>query len=149
METTRSRFTFGRARTLIGYVAATAMLAIGVLALVNPLLVAPLLGLEVIAPRGLSQMRGYFGGILTMMGAASLWALPNRPRFGSWLRLVGLIWSADAVGRLVGDDPRWGLDTGAASCSSRSWRSFAAGLLSRQHRKTQNAGALQATRPGS
>jgi|AACY02.2.fsa_nt_gi hypothetical protein len=102
METTRSRFTFGRARTLIGYVAATAMLAIGVLALVNPLLVAPLLGLEVIAPRGLSQMRGYFGGILTMMGAASLWALPNRPRFGSWLRLVGLIWSADAVGRLVG-----------------------------------------------
>jgi hypothetical protein len=88
-------------RTTLAYVGAAALVAVGLLALLNPLLAVRLLGLEVIEPRGLSEIRAGYGAALLTMGGAMVWAIPTRPRSASWLRFTGLLWSAAAVGRIV------------------------------------------------
>jgi hypothetical protein len=88
-------------RTTLAYVGAAALVAVGLLALLNPLLAVRLLGLEVIEPRGLSEIRAGYGAALLTLGGAMVWAIPTRPRSASWLRFAGLLWSAAAVGRVV------------------------------------------------
>jgi len=89
------------ARTTLAYVGAAGLVAVGLLALLNPLVTVRLIGLEVIDPRGLSEVRAAYGAGLLAMGGAMLWAIPTRPRSISWLRFAGLLWSAAAAGRIV------------------------------------------------
>jgi hypothetical protein len=88
-------------RTTLAYVGAAGLVAVGLLALLNPLVTVRLIGLEVIDPRGLSEVRSAYGAGLLAMGGALLWAIPTRPRSTSWLRFAGLLWSAAAAGRIV------------------------------------------------
>ena len=88
-------------RTTLAYVGAAGLVAVGLLALLNPLVMVRLIGLEVIDPRGLSEVRSAYGAGLLAMGGAMLWAIPTRPRSTSWLRFTGLLWSAAAAGRIV------------------------------------------------
>jgi hypothetical protein len=88
-------------RTTLAYVGAAGLVALGLLALLNPLVTVRLIGLEVIDPRGLSEVRAAYGAGLLAMGGAMLWAIPTRPRSTSWLRFAGLLWSAAAAGRIV------------------------------------------------
>lgn len=88
-------------RTTLAYVAAAATLAFGLLALLNPLVAVRLVGLEVIEPRGLSEVRATYGALLLAMGGAMVWAVPTRPRSAPWLRFAGLLWGAAALGRLA------------------------------------------------
>ncbi len=86
-------------RTTLAYVAAVVLVAFGLLALLNPLVGVRLVGLEVIEPRGLSQVRAGFGALVLAMGGAMLWAVPTRPRSAPWMRLAGLLWAASTLGR--------------------------------------------------
>ena len=89
------------ARTTLAYVAAAALVAFGLLALLNPLVAVRLVGLEVIEPRGLSEVRASYGALLLAMGGVMLWAVPTRPRSAPWLRFAGLLWTASALGRIA------------------------------------------------
>lgn len=89
------------ARTTLAYVAAAALVAFGLLALLNPLVAVRLVGLEVIEPRGLSEVRASYGALLLAMGGVMLWAVPTRPRSAPWLRFAGLLWAASALGRIA------------------------------------------------
>lgn len=89
------------ARTTLAYFAAAAIVAFGLLALLNPLVVVRLLGLEVMEARGLSEVRASYGAFVLMMGGAMIWAVPMRPRSAPWLRFAGLAWGAAAAGRLA------------------------------------------------
>ncbi len=88
------------ARTQLAYLAAGLTLALGLLSFINPLVMVRLLGLEVVEPRGLSEIRATYGALFLAMGAVMLWAVPTGRR-GSWLRLPGLLWLAAAVGRAL------------------------------------------------
>lgn len=90
-----------RARNQLAYLAAGLTLLLGLLGLLNPLLTVRLLGLEVIEPRGLSEVRATYGALFVVMGAIMLWAAPSR-RYGSvWLRVPGMLWLAAALGRIL------------------------------------------------
>lgn len=89
------------ARTTLAYVAAAALVAFGLLALLNPLVAVRLVGLEVIEPRGLSEVRANYGALLLAMGGVMLWAVPTRPRSAPWLRFAGLLWAASTLGRIA------------------------------------------------
>lgn len=86
-------------RTTLAYAAAIALVAFGLLALLNPLVAVRLVGLEVVEPRGLSEVRASYGALLLAFGGAMLWAIPTRPRSAPWLRFGGLLFLAAAAGR--------------------------------------------------
>lgn len=89
------------ARTQLAYLAAGLTLILGLLGLLNPLLSVRLLGLEVVDPRGLSEIRATYGAIFLVMGASMLWAAPTRRRTSAWLRLPAFLWLAAALGRVL------------------------------------------------
>lgn len=86
-------------RTTLAYLAAAALVAFGLLALLNPLVAARLVGLEVVEPRGLSEVRAFYGAMILMLGGVMVWAVPMRPRSAPWMRLAGLLWAAATLGR--------------------------------------------------
>lgn len=86
-------------RTTLAYAAAIALVAFGLLALLNPLVAVRLVGLEVVEPRGLSEIRSSYGALLLALGGAMLWAIPTRPRSAPWLRFGGLLFLAATLGR--------------------------------------------------
>lgn len=86
-------------RTTLAYVAAAMTVAFGLLALLNPLVAVRLVGLEVVEPRGLSEVRATFGALILMMGGAMVWAVPTRPRSLPWMRFTALAWGAATLGR--------------------------------------------------
>ena len=88
-------------RTQLAYAAAALTLVAGLVALLNPLFAARLLGLEVVAPRGLSELRSGYGALTLALGGLMLWALPLRPATGRLLRTVALLVAAAALGRLA------------------------------------------------
>jgi hypothetical protein len=87
------------ARTTLAYAAAIALVAFGLLALLNPLVAVRLVGLEVVEPRGLSEVRASYGAMLLAFGGVMLWAVPMRPRSAPWLRFAGVLFAAAALGR--------------------------------------------------
>ena len=87
------------ARTTLAYAAAIALVAFGLLALLNPLVAVRLVGLEVVEPRGLSEVRASYGAFLLALGGAMIWAIPTRPRSAPWLRFGGLLFLAATLGR--------------------------------------------------
>ena len=88
-------------RTQLAYLAAGITLVLGLLSLLNPLLAVRLLGLEVLEPRGLSEIRATYGALFTVMGGVMFWAVPTRPRNSSWLRFAGILWLGAAAGRIL------------------------------------------------
>jgi len=98
-------------RTTLAYLAAAALVVFGLLALLNPLVAARLVGLEVVEPRGLSEIRASYGAMILMLirasygamilmlGGIMVWAVPMRPRSAPWMRLAGLLWTAATLGR--------------------------------------------------
>lgn len=88
-------------RTQLAYLAAGLTVVLGLLALLNPLLAVRLLGLDVVEPRGLSEVRSTYGAMFLVMGGAMLWAVPTRPRSAVWLRFAGVLWCAAAAGRVL------------------------------------------------
>jgi hypothetical protein len=88
-------------RTQVAYVAAGLVLVLGLLSLLNPALAMRLLGLELSAARGLSEVRSHYGALYVTMAALVLWALPLRPRTGPLLRTLGVLWLGAAAGRVA------------------------------------------------
>lgn len=88
-------------RTQLAYLAAGLTLALGLLGLLNPLLTVRLLGLEVVAPRGLSEVRATYGALFVVLGGLMMWAVPTRPRNAPLLRFAGVVWLAVALGRFL------------------------------------------------
>ena len=88
-------------RTQLAYAAAVLTLVVGLMALFNPLLAARLLGLEVVAPRGLSELRSAFGAVTLALAGLMLWALPLRPKAAPLLRTLSVVIGAAALGRLA------------------------------------------------
>lgn len=88
-------------RTRIAYAAALVVLALGLLTLLNPLLGVRLVGLEVVAPRGLSHARAVLGAMFVGMAGMLLWSIPQRPATGAAVRAIGLLWAAIAAGRVA------------------------------------------------
>ncbi len=86
-------------RTQLAYAATGVVLLLGLLSLFNPVLATRLLGLEIAAPRGLSEVRAIYGALFVAMGALLLWALPQRPRGAVVVRALGILWAAAAAGR--------------------------------------------------
>jgi len=90
-----------RGRKQLAFVSAGLTLAWGLLGLLNPLLVIRIVGLDVVDPRGLSEARALFGALFVVMGAVMLWAASVRSAPPVYLRLPGLLITAEAVGRLA------------------------------------------------
>lgn len=88
-------------RTQLAYLAAALTLVVGLLALLNPLLAARLLGLEVVLPRGISEVRSSYGALSLALAGLMLWALPKRPKSAALLRTLALLVAAAAFGRLA------------------------------------------------
>lgn len=88
-------------RTQLAYLAAAVTLVLGLLSLLNPLLAVRVLGLEVLEPRGLSEIRATYGAMFVVMAGAMFWAVPSRPRSAMWLRFAGILWLGAAAGRLL------------------------------------------------
>ena len=88
-------------RTQLAYAAAGVVMLLGLLSLFNPVLATRLLGLEIVAPRGLSEVRATYGALFVTMAVLLLWALPQRPRGAIVVRAVGLLWAGAAAGRIA------------------------------------------------
>ena len=88
-------------RTTLATVAAAVVIAFGLLALVNPWLAVRWVGLEIVEPRGLSEVRATLGGLFIALGGAMLWAIPTRPRSRGWIRLTAIVFSVVASVRVV------------------------------------------------
>jgi len=88
-------------RTQLAYAAAGIVLVLGLLSLLNPVLASRLLGLEIAAARGLSEVRATYGSLHVTMAALLLWALPLRPRAAGMVRVMGLLWLGAAAGRVA------------------------------------------------
>jgi len=88
-------------RSQLAYAAAAVVLLLGLLSLFNPALATRLLGLEIVAPRGLSEVRATYGALFVTMAVLLLWALPLRPRAGIVVRAMGLLWAGAAAGRVA------------------------------------------------
>jgi len=88
-------------RTRLAYLATVALLAYGVVALLNPGFVARLAGLEIVAARGVSEVRASLGALYLTMGVVLLWALPLRPRGVLLVRGFGLLLAGMAGGRVA------------------------------------------------
>lgn len=88
-------------RTTLAYVAAAIVAAFGLLALLNPLVAVRVLGLEVMEPRGLSEVRATYGAFLLVLGGAMAWAVRMRPRGTPWVRLIGIVFLGASLGRVA------------------------------------------------
>jgi hypothetical protein len=88
-------------RTQLAYAATGIVLVLGLLSLFNPFVAGGLLGLGIVSPRGLSELRATYGAMFVTMAALLLWALPLRPRSGVLVRGLGLLWGGAAAGRLA------------------------------------------------
>ncbi len=88
-------------RKQLAYLAAGLTLALGLLGLLNPLLTVRILGLEVMEPRGLSEVRAVFGVMFIVLGGVMLWAVSTRSAAPAYLRFPGLLIVSSAVGRLL------------------------------------------------
>jgi len=88
-------------RTQLAYAAAAVTLLLGLLALLNPMASARLLGLAISAPRGLSELRSGYGATLLAAAGLMLWALPLRPKTAALLRTLALLAAAAAAGRMT------------------------------------------------
>jgi len=88
-------------RTQLAYAAAGVVLLLGLLSLFNPVLATRMLGLEIVAPRGLSEVRATYGALFVTMAALLLWALPQRPRGAIVVRAMGILWAGAAAGRVA------------------------------------------------
>lgn len=89
-------------RTWLLYLAVAITLGLGLLGLLNPLLTAQLLGLEVVEPRGLSQVRATFGALHIALGAVILVGATRRTAASSAsLRVAALLVGAVLLGRLL------------------------------------------------
>lgn len=86
-------------RTQLAYAAAGLTLILGLLGLLNPVMAARVLGLEVVTPRGLAEMRSVHGALFLTAAGLMLWAIPVRPRTAPLLRTLGLLIVGAAVGR--------------------------------------------------
>ncbi len=83
------------------YVAVVITFALGLAGLVNPHFTARLLGLDVVDPRGLSQVRATFGALHLALGAVILRGTLRRPGARSYLRAGALLVGAVFAGRLL------------------------------------------------
>jgi hypothetical protein len=88
-------------RTQLAYAAAGLALVLGLLSLLNPYAAMRLLGLEMGAPRGLSEVRSMYGALHVTMAVLMLWAVPLRPRTAPLLRTIGILWLGAAAGRVA------------------------------------------------
>jgi len=88
-------------RTRLAYLATAVVLAYGAVALLNPGLAARLAGLEIVAARGVSEVRASYGALYLTMGIVLVWALPLRPRGVLLVRGFGLLLAGMAGGRLM------------------------------------------------
>lgn len=88
-------------RTQLAYLAAGITLVLGLLSLFNPLLAVRVLGLDVIEPRGLSEIRATYGALFVVMAGVMFWAVPTRPRSAHWLRFAGILWLGAGAGRVL------------------------------------------------
>lgn len=86
-------------RTQLAYAATGVVLVLGLLSLFNPGMASRLLGLDIVAPRGLSELRSTYGALHVTMAALLLWAVPLRPRTAGMVRVMGLLWLGAAAGR--------------------------------------------------
>ncbi len=97
----------GPSRRQLAYLAAAVVIITGLLGLVNPLLAVRLYGLEVIDPRGISQVRATFGGLYLALGGMLLWAATPRATSAAnavgrpYLRAAALLVGCVAAGRLL------------------------------------------------
>lgn len=88
-------------RTQLIYVSAAITFGLGLLGLVNPIFTATMLGLDIVDPRGLSQVRATFGMLHLALGALIVRGPLPRPGAGVYLRVSALLVVAVAVGRLL------------------------------------------------
>ena len=88
-------------RSQLIYVSAAITFGLGLLALVNPIFTASMLGLDIVDPRGLSQVRATFGMLHLALGAIVVRGSLPRPGAGVYLRVAALLIGAVAVGRLL------------------------------------------------
>lgn len=88
-------------RTQLAYATTGVVLVLGLVALLNPVLAAGLLGYQLVAPRALSEVRATYGAFHVTMAALLLWAVPLRPRAAWVVRVVGFLWSGAALGRVA------------------------------------------------
>lgn len=88
-------------RTQLAYLAAGLTIVLALLALLNPAFAVRVLGLEIVDPRGFSEIRATYGALFLVLGGGMLWAVPTRPRSAPWLRFGGLLWCGAALGRLL------------------------------------------------
>jgi len=83
------------------YVAAAITFTLGLLGLVNPLFTARMLGLEVVAMVGLSQVRATFGAMHLALTALIMRGTMQRAGAVYYLRSSALLVGAVLVGRLL------------------------------------------------
>ncbi|MCO5173249.1 MAG: DUF4345 domain-containing protein [Trueperaceae bacterium] len=88
-------------RSQLIYVSAAITFGLGLLGLVNPIFTANMLGLDIVDPRGLSQVRATFGMLHLALGALIVRGSLQRPGAGVYLRATALLIGAVAVGRLL------------------------------------------------
>jgi hypothetical protein len=110
-------------RTRLAYLATAVVLAYGAMALFNPALAARLAGLEIVAVRGVSEVRASLGALYLTMGVVLLWALPLRPRGVLLVRGFGLLLAGMAAGRVASM-----LLDGAMTLGNGAWLLASAGL---------------------
>lgn len=89
-------------RSWLLYLAVAITMGLGLLGLLNPRFTAHLLGLEVLEPRGLSQVRATFGALHIALGAVIAVGASKRPKSsGAYLRIAALLVGAVALGRFL------------------------------------------------
>jgi hypothetical protein len=88
-------------RSQLIYVSAAITFGLGLLGLVNPIFTASMLGLDIVDPRGLSQVRATFGMLHLALGALIVRGSLQRPGAGAYLKVTALLVGAVAVGRLL------------------------------------------------
>ncbi|MEX2502967.1 MAG: DUF4345 family protein, partial [Trueperaceae bacterium] len=88
-------------RTTLAYAAALTLVGFGLTSLLNPWIAVRLIGLDIVEPRGLSEIRAVYGGLLTALGGAMVWAIPTRPRSRGWIRLAAVVFAAAATARVA------------------------------------------------
>jgi hypothetical protein len=86
-------------RTQFAYLATAVVLIYGLLALFNPALAARLAGFELIALRGVSEVRASYGALYVTMATLLFFYLPMRPRGVLLVRGMGILLAGMAFGR--------------------------------------------------